>query len=105
MQLDSVEQKLIEAHRLDKTISEEQLLAGHLIVKLAAEWAEYSKSTGFGLTYSVFCENFCFDDRVEVKYHQFRKFIYEGIKRIYSVVDDISTHIGNSIATKHISGV
>lgn len=105
MQLDSAEHKLIEEHRLNKAISEEQLFAGHLIVKIAAEWAEYSQLSGYGLTYSVFCEGFGFDDRVDEKYHRHCKVIYEAIKRMYAVVDDISTHIGVAVVSRTASGV
>ena len=100
MQLDSEEQQLIETHRLNKAIAEENLSAGHLIISIATQWAEYSKSTGYGLTYSEFCDGFAFDDRVDAKYQKFRKDIYEGVKRMYSVVDDISSTIGKSIAIK-----
>lgn len=100
MQIDAEEQKMLDEHRLNRAIAEEQLLAGHIIVGIAAEWAQYSKKTGYGLTYSEFCEGFAFDDRVDQRYHQYRKFIYEGIKRMYAVVDDISTQIGSAIASK-----
>lgn len=100
MQYDLDEQRVIEKHRLNKTIAEEQLSCGHIIVSIAAQWAEYSKNTGYGLTYSEFCDGFAFDNRVDEKYQSFRKYIFQGVKRIYSVVDDISSAIGQSIATK-----
>lgn len=99
MQLDVEEQKLIDQHRLQKNIGCEQLAAGHAIVSIASEWAEYSKRTGFGLTYSEFCNGFNVDSRLTEKHIPYRKFIFEGVKRMYSVVDDVSTEIGNQIAT------
>ena len=100
MQLDIEEQRIIEKHRLDKAVAEEKLSAGHLIVSIAAQWAEYSKHTGYGLTYSEFCDGFAFDTRVDEKYHPFRKHIFDGVKRMYSVVDDISSDLGQSVAAK-----
>jgi hypothetical protein len=99
MQLDDEEQNIIDQYRLKKNIEREQLAAGHAIVSLASEWAEYSKRTGFGLTYSEFCDGFNVDSRLTEKYIPYRKFIFEGVKRMYVVVDDVSTVIGKQIAT------
>lgn len=97
MQLDEEEQKLINQHRLQNDVGREQLAAGHAIVSIASEWAEYSKHTGLGLTYSEFCGGFNIDSRLHEKHIPYRKFIYEGIKRMYSVVDDISSEIGKQV--------
>lgn len=103
MQLDEKEQKIIEQHRLQNEMSREQIAAGHVIVWIASEWAKYSKRTGYGLTYSEFCGGFNVDSLLDEKHMPYRKFIYEGIKRMYSVVDDISTEIGKQIATDKIA--
>ena len=94
------ESKLIERHRREKSLNDAQYKIGLLFVQLTAEWADYSISTGEGLTFSTFLDKFDAAGRAYKICPQYilkSKYLYDGVKTAIDTCDVFSSRVVKSM--------
>ena len=105
MELNAEEVKIINARRHKEKLKDAEIRVGNLTGQLLNQWCEYSNETGAGLTYSTFCNDFNFSDRVIEEYRDHSKHFYEAIKLMIKAADEHVVFIAELVANQSNLGI